>query len=98
MHTTSVNYEIWILERMAGSATEPFRFTGPSRDDIRFLSGWMADLRGWPWCGEVRWSPERKRCGIWRSFLWFVDTGDAGLGRWWLMRFGGGFRDGGRFA
>ena len=32
------------------------------------------------------------------EFLWFVDTGDAGLGRKWRMRCGGGFRGGGRFA
>src|ERR1700735_2749841 len=58
----------------------------------------MADLRDWCWCEEVRRSLERKRCGIWRSFLWCVDTEDEGLGRRWRMRCGGGFRGGGRFG
>ena len=49
----------------------------------------MADLRDWCWCEEVRRSLERKRCGIWRSFLSFASIAAAELA--WVRReqFGG---------
>jgi hypothetical protein len=32
------------------------------------------------------------------EFSWFVGTEDVEWGRWWRMRCGSGFRDGGKFA